>query len=111
CVPEAEAEPQAPRIVEQRLRLRARHLALEERVDLRLIVHPPAGKERRQRELGEHDEVATARAGLVQVAREALDDVAPPLAPCDPPEPRRADRDDAHTWTFQSTLSPNCRTP
>src|SRR5207247_2079564 len=51
-VPEAEAKPQAPRLVEQRLRLRPRHLALEERVDLRLIVHPPAGKARRARSAG-----------------------------------------------------------
>ena len=110
-VPEAEAKPQAPRLVEQRLRLRPRHLALEERVDLRLIVHPPAGKERRQRELGEHEEVAAARAGLVQVAHEALDDVAPRLVPGDRPELRRADRDDAHTWIFQSRVAPNCSTP
>ena len=110
-IAEIEADAELRRGVEERPRRLVRHLALEERVDLRLIVHPPAGKERRQRELGEHDEIAAARAGLVQVAHEALDDVAPRLIPGDRPELRRADRDDAHTWIFQSRVAPNCSTP
>src|SRR5439155_4386687 len=44
--------------IEQRLRFRPRHLALEEAVDLRLILEIPARKERGQRELGIDDQVA-----------------------------------------------------
>src|SRR3972149_5171777 len=45
------------RLVEERPRRRPRHLALEEGVDLTRVLHVPAGEERRERELGEHDEI------------------------------------------------------
>ena len=59
---EIEADAERLRLVEQRRGLVRRHLALEERVDLVLVLHPPAREERGERELGKHDEIAAVLA-------------------------------------------------
>jgi hypothetical protein len=74
-IAEAEPDGEPPRLVEERARLRPRHLALEEGVDLRLILHPPAREERGERQLGEHDQLAAARVRLREEGEETLDDV------------------------------------
>ncbi len=71
------------------------HLALEEGVDLPLILHPPAGEEGGERQLGKHHQLAAARVRLAQQAEEALDHVGARLAPRDGPELGGADGEDA----------------
>ena len=55
-VAEIEAHLQLPPELEQRCGRRVRHLLLVEGVELRLVLHPPAGEEGGQRKLGEHHE-------------------------------------------------------
>ena len=50
-------------------RLGPGHLALEEGVDLPLILHPPAREEGGERELGKDHEIAAARMRLAAAAR------------------------------------------
>ena len=52
--------------VEQRLRRRVGHLALEPGVDLVLVLHAPAREEGRQRELGIDDEGAAGLPRLLE---------------------------------------------
>ena len=94
-VAQAEADAEAPRLVEERSRLRPRHLPLEERVDLRLVLHPPAGKEGREGQLREDDEVGAAAVGLGEEGEEALDDERARLAPGNRAELRGGDGDRA----------------
>src|SRR5262245_32266678 len=68
-VAQAKAEPESARLVEERSRLRPRHLALEEAVDLGLILHVPAREERRQGQLGEHDEITASGLGVVKMGQ------------------------------------------
>jgi hypothetical protein len=63
-VAEIEADTERFCGFEQRPRRRARHFAFEKAVEFGLIIHPPARKERGQRELGEDHDVAAARFGL-----------------------------------------------
>ena len=58
--------------VEQWLRLRPRHFALEVAVDLRFLFHVPMGKEARQRRLGKHDEPAVVTVCLPQQRDQTL---------------------------------------
>src|SRR5262245_43296412 len=90
-VAEAEAHAEAARLVEERARLRPRHLVLEEGVDLRLIFHPPAREEGRERELREHHELAATRVGLGEEGEEPLDHVAAALTARDGTELGGAD--------------------
>ncbi len=90
---EADADAEALRLVEQRRRLVARHLALEEAVDLLLVRHPPARKEGGERQLGENHQVAFVLAGLAQQVEHALDDGRPAVRALDGPELGRADGD------------------
>ena len=64
---------------------------LEERIDFRLVRHPPARKERRERELGEHDQLAAHALGLAQMSDHALDHVAARVAALDGAHLRGAD--------------------
>src|SRR5207249_3426411 len=106
-VAEAEAEAEPPRLVEERLRFRPGHLGLEEGVDLGLILHPPARKERRQRELGEHDQLRAARLRLVQQREQALDDVGATVGALDRPELCRGhDHDAAHSLAERRAPEP-----
>ena len=68
-VAEVEAQPELPSELEQRRGRRARHLVLVERIELRLVSHPPAGEEGGERKLGEHDE---PRAPSVRLAHHLL---------------------------------------
>jgi hypothetical protein len=106
---EAETEPRC--LLEQRARLGPGHLALEERVDLRLILHPPARKERGEGELREDHQVATPGLGLVQMREQAFDDGAARLGPGNRSELRGADRDDAHAVTPGCSRGAWRRTP
>src|SRR5262249_62153551 len=56
-IAEVESDLEPLRLLEQRPRLGARHLALVEGVDLRLVAQHPAREERRQRQLGIDDQV------------------------------------------------------
>ena len=99
---EAEADAQPLRLVEQRRRLVARHLALEEAVDLVLVGHPPAREEGGERQLGEHDQVALVLGGLAQQLEHALDDGRAAVCALDGSELGRTDGDDSKSWTLPS---------
>ena len=71
-IAEIEADPELLREIEQRPGLGARHLALEIAVDLRLVGHPPAREERRQRQLGKDDEPGAPAMRLAHHRHEAL---------------------------------------
>ena len=72
-IAEIHRHPVLRRTLEQRPGRRVRHLALEPGVDLGLILHVPARKERRQRQLRIDDEVGAVRLGLVHQREHALD--------------------------------------
>src|SRR5215510_2792748 len=100
-VAETEADAETARLLEERTRLRPRHLTLEERVDLRLVLHPPAREEGRKGKLGKHHEVADMRLRLLQEVEEALHHLRARLRELDGPELRRAYRDHpAHDVTL-----------
>jgi hypothetical protein len=65
-VAEVEADLEVARQLEQRLGVRARHLAFEELVDLGLVGHPPAREERRQGQLRKHDKLRPTGMRLAQ---------------------------------------------
>ena len=93
-VAEAEPDAEARRLVEQRLACRRRGISrLEEGVELVWSVEEPAGEERRERELGEHDELAPAVGGLAQQREQPLDHLARACrSRCDRPHLRGARR-------------------
>lgn len=71
CVPEAEADAQPLRFVEQQLRGGTGHGALVVVVGLTDVVDEPAREERRERELGIHHQLGSHRMRLVQHRDEA----------------------------------------
>ena len=87
--------PSRLRLVEQRRRLVRGHLALEEAVDLLLVLHPPAREEGGQRQLGKDDEVAAVAVRLPQQIEQAPHDGGAAVRALDRPELRGADGDDA----------------
>src|SRR3954447_8506110 len=87
--------PLRPRLVEQRRGLVRGHLALEEGVDLVLVLHPPAQEEGGERQLGKDDEVAAVLARLAQEVEHAGNDRGAAVGALDRPELRGADGDDA----------------
>ena len=102
-VAEAEADAEAARLVEQRLRLGPRHRGLVEVVELGDVGDEPAGEERRQRQLGEHDEVAAPVGRLGQQREHPLDDVLAGVGSLDRTELGRTDGQQAsghgdHRW-------------
>ena len=90
-VAEAEADAEPPRLVEQRLRVRAGHRRLVEVVELADVGDEPPGEERRQGQLGEDDEVAAPLGGLLEQGQQALDDVLARVVPLDGAELGRTD--------------------
>ena len=82
-IAERDADPVLRRALEQRPRRRVWHLALEPGIDLRLIGHVPARKERRERELGEHHEIAVLRLRLVEQIDHPPDHGLPAVRPLD----------------------------
>ena len=86
AVAEVEADSEPGGLVEQGPGLGSRHLALEETVDLGLILHPPAGKEARERDLGEDHELAARCARLAKQLDHAFDDVRTALVTAGRPE-------------------------
>src|SRR5882672_8123776 len=80
--------------IEQALRLRSGQRALKKYVDVILVFEVPAREERRQRELREHDQIATMSCCLVQQRDQAIDDLRSRIGAGDRSELRRADRDD-----------------
>src|SRR5438128_6577314 len=93
-VAEAHAQAQAFRLLEEGKSLRPRHLALEEGVDLRLILHPPAWEEGGEGELGKHHEVAAVGLGPLEKLDEPLDDLRTAVGPLNGPSCA------APTWTY-----------
>jgi hypothetical protein len=85
-VAKVEANTLLTRQLEQRQRLRARHLALEILLDLVRIFHPVAREEGRQRELREHDELGAAAVGFLQHLDHALDHTRPAIGEVDRPQ-------------------------
>jgi len=69
-----------------------RHLLLEEGIDLGLVLHPPARKERRQRQFRKHDHVAAMSLSRSQQCDEPRHHVRARVSARDGPELRRADR-------------------
>ena len=55
----------------------------KKRIDFLRLRHPPARKERRQRQLGKHGKVAAVRGGLPQQVDEPLEDPRAAIAPLD----------------------------
>jgi hypothetical protein len=74
-VAKAKAKTQSTRFVEQCSRRGARHLRLEERVDLGLLGEEPTRKKRRQRQLGEHDQLRAHALGLSKMRDQPFDDL------------------------------------
>src|SRR5216683_928164 len=72
-IAEIEADAELPAEVEQWPRLGVRHVALEIAVDLALVGHPPARKERRQRQLGKDDKPGAIAMRLAQQGDQPLD--------------------------------------
>ena len=64
----------------------------------RLILHEPARKERRKRQLGIHDDVAARSLGLAHQRDEALDDLAARFRARNGAHLSRSDRDDPRHW-------------
>src|SRR5438477_1778756 len=73
-IAEIKADAELLREIEQRPRLRARHIALEIAVDLGLVGHPIAREERRQCQLGKDDKLDAGAVCLAQQGAEPLDD-------------------------------------
>src|SRR5204863_216281 len=73
-IAEIKADAELLREIEQRPRLRARHVALEIAVDLGLVGHPVAREERRQCQLGKDDKLDAGAVCLAQQRAEPLDD-------------------------------------
>ena len=92
----AEAEPDATPagLVEQRLGVRTRHRRLVEVVELGDVLDEPPREERRQRQLREHDELATPLVSLDEQRQQPLDDVLAGVVASDRTELRRANRDE-----------------
>jgi hypothetical protein len=94
-IPEAEPEAEPAGLVEQHLRLRPRHGGLVEMVELGDVVDEPPGEERRQAQLGVHDQVAPAVVALLEQGEQPLDHVLARIGPLDRAELSGADGDDA----------------
>ena len=90
-IAQAEAHREALGLREQRRRLVGRHLLLEEGIDLGLVLHPPARKERGERELGKHHELASHALRLAQMGDQPLHHVAAAMAALDGTHLRRPD--------------------
>src|SRR6185369_5794614 len=82
-IAETEPDTESPRLVEERARLRPRHLALEEGVDLALVFHPPAGKERGEGQLRKNHQIATVGLGSMQEIEQPLDHLRPRVGALD----------------------------
>ena len=80
-VTQAKPDAQFAGEVEQRARLRPRHLVLEESIDFRLILHKPARKKRRQRKLGIDDQIAAIGVRLAHECRQPCNNLGPGFAP------------------------------
>ena len=59
--------------LEERGERRVRHLGFVEGIELRLVLHPPAGEEGGERELGEHDEPGAPSVGFAHHLHHAGD--------------------------------------
>src|SRR5262249_11167590 len=108
-IAETEADAETARLDEERTRLRPWHLTLEERVDLRLVLHPPAREEGREGKLGKHHEVGAMRLRLLQEAEEALHHLRARLRALDGSELSRAYRDHPADGSF--LLTSPCPSP
>src|SRR4030095_13696618 len=97
-VAEIEADAELARAIEQPLRRRIGHLALEMRVQLFLSVVVPMRKERRQRAFGKHDEIAAMRRRPVEQHAHPGDGAGATFGARDRAELRGADGDDAAHW-------------
>jgi hypothetical protein len=97
-IAETEPDTESACLVEERARLRPRHLALEEGVHLALVFHPPAGKERGERELGKGHEIAAVRLGPVQESEQPLDHLRPGVGALYRPKLCRPHRDNPGNW-------------
>jgi hypothetical protein len=106
-VPQAEADAEPPGIVEQRLRLRPRHRPLVVVVELGDVVDEPAGEERRQRQLGEHDELAATLVAGAQKHPQPFHYIAARMITLDRPELGTTDRQHAG---HQRMFARRCRT-
>ena len=82
-VAEVEAHLELTPKLEQRRGRLARHLVLVERIELRLVFHPPAGEEGGERKLGEHDEPGAPSVCLAHHLHHAGDGRRARLAPGD----------------------------
>src|SRR3990172_6303156 len=110
-VAETKTHTELLRLVEEKPRRRPRHLALEERVDLTRVLHVPAGEERRERELGEDDEIASAFLRAREQREHPLYDLRPCFAPSHGTELGGADRHQAsHDAAGNGSVSVNVRT-
>jgi hypothetical protein len=82
-IAEVEADPESGGLIEQRRGLRARHLGLEEGIDLGRIFHVPAGKEGRQGELRKDHQIGVPALCLAHEREQARDGRCPGLVPRD----------------------------
>ena len=94
-IAQVEPDAQLARRVEQHLSLRTRHLAFIEGIQLGRILHIPARKESRERQLRKDHQLAPHGVRLAQMRQQALDDIAAAIAALDRPELRGRDVDDA----------------
>ena len=94
-VTEAEADTEAPGLVEQRLGGRVRHRPLVVVVELPDVIDEPPGEERGQCQLGIDDEIARVGGTLAEQVDEPLDDGGAAVLPVDGAELGGSDGDDA----------------
>src|SRR5262249_34899759 len=80
-------------LLEQRPRLGAGHLAFVEGIDLRLVAQHPTRKERRQRQLGVDDQIATHAVRLAHQLDQPAYHLGTAFVAGDRPQLRAADRD------------------
>ena len=90
--------------LEQRLRRRVRHLALEPAIDLGLILHVPARKECGERQLRIDDQVGAAGFGFIHQRDHALDDGFAAIGFLDRAHLGGGDIDNAHGKAFSVPL-------
>lgn len=85
-IADLEADLQSDGFVEQRLRLRPRHVPFEEEIDIFLPFEEPPRKERRQGKFRKHDQIASVPLGVPHQVDQPAHHLGPAFIPADRPK-------------------------